>query len=47
MKIFGVKEMFAGDMRSTFVMHRKNNQWLLIHYHESRTLDLDAVLAAG
>ena len=47
MKIFGVKEMFAGDMRSTFIMHRKNNQWLLIHYHESRALDLDAVLAAG
>lgn len=45
LKIKGVPKPFDGVLRSTHVLHQKNGQWKIVHYHESRALDLAAILA--
>ena len=47
LKIAGVKDELAGELRFTLGLHRRNGRWLLIHYHESRALDLEAILRGG
>ena len=47
LKIHGVTKPFEGEVRTTHVMHRRGRRWLLIHNHESRQLDLAAIVAAG
>jgi ketosteroid isomerase-like protein len=47
LKIRGIMKPFEGEVRTTHVMHQRADRWLLIHYHESRQLDLAAMIAAG
>ncbi|MGE0520494.1 MAG: nuclear transport factor 2 family protein [Candidatus Binatia bacterium] len=47
LKIVGVQNELAGELRSTLGLHRRNGRWLMIHYHESRALDLEAILRGG
>jgi ketosteroid isomerase-like protein len=47
LKIAGLKNEFAGELRSTLGLHRRGGRWLLIHYHESRALDMAALFAGG
>ncbi len=44
LKIVGVQNEFAGELRVSLGLHRRNGRWLLIHLHESRALDLEAIL---
>lgn len=47
LKIRGVAKPLEGEVRTTHVVHEREGRWLLIHYHESRQLDLAAIVAAG
>lgn len=47
LKIVGVQNEFAGELRVTIGLHRRNGRWLMIHFHESRALDLEAILRGG
>lgn len=47
LKLRGVTKPLEGEVRTTHVVHRRGGRWLLIHYHESRQLDLAAIVAAG
>ena len=47
LKLAGVTNEFAGELRSTLGLHRRHGRWLLIHYHESRALDLEPILRGG
>jgi ketosteroid isomerase-like protein len=47
LKLRGVTRPLEGEVRTTHVLHQRGGRWLLIHYHESRQLDLAAVVAAG
>jgi ketosteroid isomerase-like protein len=44
LKIVGVKNEFAGELRVSLGLRRRNGRWLLIHLHESRALDLEPIL---
>ena len=44
LKIVGVPKEFAGELRSTLGLRRRDGRWLLVHYHESRALDLEPIL---
>ena len=47
LKVVGVQNEIAGELRSSLGLHRRDGRWLLIHYHESRALDLEAILRGG
>ena len=44
MDIAGVPDLFIGDLRVSIGMHEVDGQWKLIHYHESRMLDIQKEL---
>lgn len=45
LRIHGVSSPFEGNIRCSLIMHKTGGGWRLIHYHESRAVDLDALLA--
>lgn len=47
LKVVGVKNEIVGELRVSLGLHRRNGRWLLIHLHESRALDLEAILRGG
>lgn len=47
LKLHGVAKPLEGEVRTTHVVHERDGRWLLIHYHESRQLDLAAIVAGG
>ncbi|MBS1886034.1 MAG: nuclear transport factor 2 family protein [Actinobacteria bacterium] len=44
LRVQGVSEPFDGDVRCTLIFNRSGAEWLLIHYHESRAIDLAEAL---
>lgn len=48
LKIKGVAKPFTDKpLRTTHVIHKRDGKWKILQYHESRVLDLAAILAAG
>jgi ketosteroid isomerase-like protein len=45
-KIQDVPVTFDGVVRCSMGLHRKNGSWLLVHYHESRLVAVEDVVAA-
>jgi hypothetical protein len=48
MDIKGVPELWTGDpLRASLVLHEVGGAWKMIHYHESRVLNLQRELGLG
>lgn len=45
-KIRDVDATFDGVVRCSFGLHRRNGSWRLVHYHESRLVSVDEVVAS-
>ncbi|NMI01861.1 nuclear transport factor 2 family protein [Pseudonocardia acidicola] len=44
-KIRDVDKTFDGEVRCSFGLHRTDNSWLLVHYHESRLVAVEDVIS--
>jgi hypothetical protein len=45
LRLKGIPRSFDGELRCSLVMHETEAGWRLIHYHESRVIDLPAIVA--